>query len=125
MSATARGLHQMGQNALPQTRSFGVSFESLVLSSDTLLRHLKPYLCRRADLAPECRKAVLPHEALALALHRLGSKDEAFRTGNSFGRGDSTAAKWVDVVCHAIVTELSTKVAQPDAVELKTRVNTP
>jgi hypothetical protein len=67
---------------------------------------------------------VLPREGLALALHRLGSKGEAFRTGNIFGRGDSTAAKWVDVVCHAIVTEFSNKVALPDAPELKTLVNT-
>jgi len=85
-----------------------------------ILQRIKPYLVSSAEhKAPSCRAPVLPREALAMALTRLGTKGEGFRVAKLFGRGDSTLTKWLDIVCRAILASFPEAISLPTADELK------
>ena len=63
-----------------------------------LLRGLRSRL--QHDIrCPPGRLPVTPREAIALALSRLGTKGEGWRSAQYFGRATSTGAKWTDRVC--------------------------
>ena len=116
--SSGRG-ESVGRIPVRNARMFRRAFQLRRSTFMFVLRRIRKHLSSDiARFAPKARNPVLPREALAMTLSRLGTKGESFRTAEHFGRGGSTVRRWMPIVMTAIRREFDAETIKiPDTAE--------